>query len=406
MKIPEGYEIVVTDDKIDRTEDCFLLVKTIYGVVQAARQFYKKLSWVLTTKLGMEKCLADQCLFMRKTEHGIVMIAIYIDDTLCIGSKNAIEQLKNDISKHFSTKEEGIMDEYVGCEVKRTGKHKLFMCQTNLINKLERLFGEKVKGMVSRETPAGTGFTVTRCTVPECLISPDEQRSYRSGVGILLYLVKYSRPDISNAVRELSKASDGADKSSLKCLYRTIKYVLDTRDRYLKYDVDPIRMDKIWTIKTFCDSDFAGDKASRISVSGYCIYVLNCLVAWKSRSQKHVTLSSTEAEYVAVSDVCTEIMFIRMLLEFLGVRVRMPITVHCDNIGAIFLSYNAKISQRTKHIDTKYRYVGEYVEQGIVKIVFVRSEDNVADVLTKNTSLEIFKKHASHFLNETTDIKS
>ena len=66
-----------------------------------------------------------------------------------------------------------------------------------------------------------------------------------------------------------------------------------------------------------------------------------------------MTLSSTEAEYVAVSDICMEIMFIRMILEFLGVRVRMPIAVHCDNIGTIFLSYNARISQRTKHIDTK-----------------------------------------------------
>ena len=98
---------------------------------------------------------------------------------------------------------------------------------------------------------------------------------------------------------------------------------------------------------------------------------MGCLIAWKSKGQKHVTLSSTEAEYVAVLDVCTEIMFVRMILDFLGVRVKLPITVHCDSIRAIFLSYNAKISQRTKHIDTKYRYVGEYVEQGTVKIVFV-----------------------------------
>lgn len=68
----------------------------------------------------------------------------------------------------------------------------------------------------------------------------------------------------------------------------------------------------------------------------------------------------------------------------------MPIVVYCDHIGAIFLSYNVKISQWTKHIDTKYMYVGEYVEQGVIKTVFVKSEDNVADILTKNTSLEIF----------------
>ena len=89
-----------------------------------------------------------------------------------------------------------------------------------------------------------------------------------------------------------------------------------------------------------------------------------------------------------------------MILVFLGIKVKLPIVVHCDNIGAIFLGYNAKVSQRTKHIDTKYKYVGEYVQEGIVKIVFVRSENNIADVLTKNASQEIFKKHASKLLTD------
>ena len=103
-----------------------------------------------------------------------------------------------------------------------------------------------------------------------------------------------------------------------------------------------------------------------------------------------MTLSSTKAEYVAVSDVCCEIVFICMILWFLGIKIELPILVHYANIGAIFLSYNAKISQRTKHIDTKYRYVGEWVKDGIVKIVFVKSENNILDILTKNTSQETF----------------
>ena len=78
--------------------------------------------------------------------------------------------------------------------------------------------------------------------------------------------------------------------------------------------------------------------------------------------------------------------------------MKLPITVHCDNIGAICLSYNAKISQRTKHIDTKYRYVGEYVEQWVVKIVFVQSENNKADIFTKNTPRGVYiKKYGKAF---------
>ena len=293
MKIPPGYETVV-DPKINREVECLLLMKTCYGLTQAARQFYKKLMSVLTGKLGMRKCLADQCLFHRITDEGPVILAIYIDDTLCIGPQKAIEKMKKDIAKHFCTKEEGKMDEYVGCEVRRISDRKLIMCQTHLISKLHRLFGEKVNSLSIQETPAPTGFNVVRCTDPSDLIPVGDQKMYRSGVGILLFLVKYSRPDISNAVRELAKANDGATKIHLKCLMRTIKYVLDTRDRSLQYVIDDkANHDGVWCIKAYCDSDFAGDKDKRISVSGYCIYLMGCLISWKSKGQKHVTLSST-----------------------------------------------------------------------------------------------------------------
>ena len=145
MKVPDGYEIVNKDKKIDSSKQCMRLIKTIYGLTQAARQFFKKISAVLTEKLNMKKCLADQCLFGRKTSKGSVLIAIYIDDTLCVGKQAAIDELKSDLAKHFSTKEEGPLNEYVGCEVIREGKSKLFMSQQVLLKKLERTFGSLVE---------------------------------------------------------------------------------------------------------------------------------------------------------------------------------------------------------------------------------------------------------------------
>ena len=405
MKVPVGYEIVTKDDKIDRNKQCMQLTKTIYGLVQAARQFYKKLTSVLVEKMNMRKCLADQCLFTRKTSKGTVLIAVYIDDTLCVGKQDAIDELKAEIKKYFSTKEEGPLQEYVGCEIIKEGRSKLFMSQQVLLKKLERTFGEIVNKLPVYKTPSGTGFKVERCVDVNERISEEKQSMYRSGIGMLLFLVKFSRPDISNSVRELSKANDGATEKHYRGLLRTIKYVLDTKQKALMYDTGN-KIKTVWKLKAFCDSDFAGDKETRRSVSGYCIYLFDCLIAWKSKGQKHVTLSSTEAEYVAVSDVCCEIMFIRMILWFLGIKIELPIIVHCDNVGAIFLSYNAKISQRTKHVDTKYRYVGEWVEDGIIKIVFVRSENNVADILTKNTSQEIFNRHQKKYLHDLPKSKS
>ena len=102
-----------------------------------------------------------------------------------------------------------------------------------------------------------------------------------------------------------------------------------------------------WEFKCMCDSDYTGDKDNRLSVMGYCIYINGCLISWKSRAQKCQTLSSTEAEYVALSEICCEILFVKMILEFLGEKLEHPINVYCDNVGAIYLAYKSKISKRT-----------------------------------------------------------
>ena len=145
--------------------------------------------------------------------------------------------------------------------------------------------------------------------------------------------------------------------------------------------------------KGYCDSDFTGDKDTRVSVTGFCVSVLGYLVSWKSQCQKSVTLSSTEVEYVAVSEMCAELLFIQMILEFLGRKVEYPIIVRCGNVRAIFLAHNAKTSHQTKHINTRYYFVPEYVESGVIKIVFVRTSENLSDPYTKNVSKMIYNKN-------------
>jgi hypothetical protein len=106
-----------------------------------------------------------------------------------------------------------------------------------------------------------------------------------------------------------------------------------------------------------------------------------------------VTLSSTEAEYVSISEVCTDIMFIKSIVEFLGITVELPIIVHVDNIGAIYMAKNAMISTRTKHVDVHYHYVEEYIDDAVVKINFSKSRDNKSDIFTKNTNQETYERH-------------
>jgi hypothetical protein len=106
-----------------------------------------------------------------------------------------------------------------------------------------------------------------------------------------------------------------------------------------------------------------------------------------------VSLSSTEAEYKAASETATEVLFLKMLMEFFGMKIELPVTIKVDNLGAIYLSKSASTSNRTKHIDTHYHFVRNYIEDGILTIEFVRSEENQADVFTKNLHREMFKRH-------------
>ena len=190
---------------------------------------------------------------------------------------------------------------------------------------------------------------------------------------------------------------DGATKAHMKMLKRVIKFVIDTKER--KLILKPRKELNKWEIKGYSDSDFAGDTDGRKSISGYVIYLQGCPISWRSKGQKSVSLSSTEAEYMAVSEIATEILFIRSMLEFLGVTVELPIEVNVDNIGAIYLSKSATSSNRTRHIDTRYHFVREYIENGILKIVFVKSEDNDADIMTKNLCIRLYDKHRRAIMN-------
>ena len=105
-------------------------------------------------------------------------------------------------------------------------------------------------------------------------------------------------------------------------------------------------------MNAYTDSDFARDADNRKSISGFVIYLNGCPLAWRLKQQKSITLSSTEAEYVAVSEVATEISFISKLMEFVDLKCKYPIVVHVDNMGAIYLTNKDRTGTRTKHIDT------------------------------------------------------
>jgi transposase InsO family protein len=405
MNLPEGIDLVYNDIELDTVCE---LTRSIYGLVQAARLFWQLLTGIMIQDLGFCKSRIDPCLLVNHINGKIVVACCYVDDICLMGEQEAIDYVKTELGKHLTVKLVGKLKEYIGVNVevdKENGVVKL--TQPDIMEKLEKYFGEQVMNMKEYETPMQSSYSITRPKEGDKLLSKMDQSKYRSGVGSLLYLVKHSRPDLSNAVRELSKVMDKATNAHMQNLLRAIKYTLDTRNQPLilkphKIDLDEDQ-DLIWNIKGSSDSDFAGDRDTRVSVTGYRITVNGATVGWKSRGQRSVTLSSTEAEYVACSETCAEIMHIKQILEFLGWKIKYPIIVKVDNMGAIYLANNAVVGNRTKHVDVRYHFIREFVEDGIVKIVFVRSEENTADPMTKNVATHLFKKHTRVYWDPSVD---
>ena len=163
-----------------------------------------------------------------------------------------------------------------------------------------------------------------------------------------MYLTKHSRPNNTHPVRELSKTMDAPAPAHLKEMYKLIRFVLSTKDYGLKFKL--IKSVRKLVLKALSDSDFASDKETRICVFGYVIYFGGIPIAWRSKGMKSVVLSTTEAEYMALSEIVKELKFIVQLFQTMNITVELPITVHVDNAGAISLSNNRNTGDRTKHI--------------------------------------------------------
>ena len=330
---------------------------------------------------------------MKEDSNGIVFIAIYVDDCLLVGDQAAIDATVEGLKKHgFKLKEDGSLLDYLSCEVTfaKNGKEG-WIHQPHLIKNLEKKFGPIVEKMQKYGTPGTPQGIIVRDE--KSTMSKEDQKLYRSGVGMLLYLVKHSRPDIANAVRELLKALDGVTPHAMQELKRVIKFMIDTKD--LALHVNPTeKLLEYWTMVAFSDSDYGTDPVKRISISGYVLYLMGVPICWRSKGQKSITLSSTEAEYIAMSECAKEIKFVHQLLTSMGIVVKSPIVVRVDNIGAIFMGENISISQRTKHVDIRAKFVTEMIIDGFLKVIFVKSEENDADLFTKNLPGELHHKHS------------
>jgi hypothetical protein len=190
---------------------------------------------------------------------------------------------------------------------------------------------------------------------------------------------------------------DGATPAAFKEMKSLAKFVMDTDNYGLKV-LPTISRTKKWNMTVYTDSDWAGDKDNPHSVSGYAIFLSDTVILWKSRLQKPLALSSSEAEYYGMSEAPKDVKFVARIFEAIGIEIELPITMYCNNVGAIFVAENAMARVTSKHIDVRYHFVREYVESSFLKIVFVNSKENKSDMFRKNVSSELYYKHKGTYI--------
>ena len=335
------------------------------------------------------------------------MTSLYVDDCFIVGNKEATHTFKEEINRSETnvTYSDGLTD-YLSCEVVfSSDKKKAWLGQPHLTKKLKAKFGEATKGMQKYKTPGTPGLNIPKAKEGDETLDAEDQSQCRSGVGLLLHLVKWSRPDIANATRELAKHMMKASPAAKKELLRVIKCVLDTEHLGLK--IAPTFDGGVkWEVIVHSDSNWAQDPDDRVSASGTLCFVNEVLVMGVSRKQKATSLSSSEAEFCACSEAGKDIKFIVQLMLSMGMPVELPVVVKVDNIGATFLAENATSAARTRHIDTRHRFVREMTEEKFLKMAFVRSEDNKSDGHTKNLGEDLHSKHSQSYVFHRTEIEA
>ena len=209
------------------------------------------------------------------------------------------------------------------------------------------------------------------------------QVMYQSIVGSLLYAAVATRPDISQAVGVISKFSSRPTEAHLTAAKRILRYLKGTDNLAVKYQ----KSDN-GTLIGYADADWAGDSEDRHSTSGNLFLMAEGPISWLSKKQTTVALSTSEAEYVSVSAATQEVVWLRRLLTDIQAIPEGPTVIMEDNQGAIGIPIQ---HARTKHIDIRYHYVREALQQGIICLSLCPTDKQLADLLTKGLPRERFE---------------
>ena len=367
MELPPGYHR--EGEQFPPNAVC-KLHKSLYGLKQASRQWNAKFSSFLID-VGFKQSMADHSMFIKKTGSSFLCLLVYVDDIILIGNCSAkIECFKKVLDGQFKLKDLGDLRYFLGLEVARS-QQGIFICQRHYA--LELLNETGFLGCKPVKTPMEPNLKLSNKD-GELL---DDPLLYRRMIGKLLYLT-ITRPDLSFAVNRLSQFMSNPRKSHLLAVHRVLQYVKMTPGQGIFFPSSSSLQ-----LKAFADSDWGTCPDTRRSTTGYCIFLGESLISWRSKKQSTVARSSAEAEYRSMANATCELIWLVSVLKDLEIQHVQPSMLYCDNQAALHIAANPVFHERTKHIEIDCHVVREKLQSGFLKTLHVSSHHQLADILTK-----------------------
>ena len=403
MEIPVGITI---DPAIGSNKTHVLkLLKNLYGQKQASRQFYLFTCEKLQ-EIGFQKSKIDECVFFKED----MIYVLYVDDgILFMRDPTKFKRIFALLASKFDIEDKGEVQQFLGMIFSKKNDHEFHITQTHLIDQIVKDTGL-----------AGTQFKCPQSPSPSTVILQRNQNEksfdnkrfhYRSVIGKLNYLEKSSRPDIAYAAHQCSRFSQDPKESHAQAVIHLVKYLYGTREKGII-----MKPQQNKELVCHVDADFCGnwhkltapdDASTAKSRTGFLITYAGCPVSWASKLQTQVALSTTEAEYVALSTSLRDAIPIMNLIKELNERkfittnseTRIYCKVFEDNTGALEMARVPKMRPRTKHLNVIYHWFTSYVKSGLVKIFPIESIHQKADGYTKPLSHKVFLKHRKSTLH-------
>ena len=394
MDMPEGFK---EDGMV------LLLKKALYGLKQAPREWYLLIRKFVTEELGFTATVSDPCLFFQRSKSGkLILMFLFVDDFQISYHRDDREEwyiAKRKLMERFGTKDMGPSKWILGMRINRDRTKRTITLDHELyITKALERFGLTECKTFSTPEALVRGSSIGKEDARDGGEEPCDRQRYMELIGTLMYPSISTRPDIANAARSLAQHMQHPKRRHEVAAERVLRYLAGTKGLGLLFGRKRLNGTDDMNIMAYGDADWSNDKNDRKSITGWIVKLNGDVISWASKKQHTRAQSTCEAELYAEAAAVNEVLWMRGLMQELGLVMDGRSLVYCDNQPAIAVSKNGIKSERTKHVDVKYHFVTEMINNKTIEVKYLQTDKQQADILTKPLDKSKFEAFRSQLM--------